>query len=337
MSAPIIKPSIAKLVRAARVPNALGAGKASDTRRQLTLNDCVFYWDLPDLDLPPEEYFLDPVLTEAGCLLLYGSTGQGKSILVNELAAAVATGGEIFEKWDAPKARNVLFIDGEMQPKKLKKRTDWIRSRIGRHGLEKNFYMLSKHLFVRDDFPDLGSVEGQWSIEKLVEWADLIVLDNLITLVELPEGVSSDKAESWTVMRQWVTLLEKRGKSVILVHHAGKSGDQLGSITKLFGADTVIKVTKKFGGVATSSIFKIEIEKGRDLTDAQQQSFEVKFEVECGEAHWSVEPAGEPRPAARRSTAKPPGRQARPRGADRDRVASHEEGPAMKKKSTVGF
>jgi hypothetical protein len=50
--------------------------------------------------------------------------------------------------------------------------------------------------------------------------------DNISALCRT--GVEND-AESWALMNDWLIGMRRRGKTTVLVHHAGKSGKQRGS------------------------------------------------------------------------------------------------------------
>ena len=48
---------------------------------------------------------------------------------------------------------------------------------------------------------------------------DLMILDNISTLVS--SGREND-AESWNEMQAWLLRLRRQGKTVLLIHHAGR-------------------------------------------------------------------------------------------------------------------
>ena len=65
------------------------------------------------MDIPPRETMLEPWLPCQGLAMLYGRRGMGKTYLALGIGYAVGSGGGVLG-WQAPKARKVLYIDGEM-------------------------------------------------------------------------------------------------------------------------------------------------------------------------------------------------------------------------------
>ena len=73
------------------------------------------------LDIKPRGMVLDPIIPEKGLVMLYAARGTGKTHVALGIAYAVATGGS-FLKWQAPKPRRVLLVDGEMPAAALRER-----------------------------------------------------------------------------------------------------------------------------------------------------------------------------------------------------------------------
>jgi putative DNA primase/helicase len=68
---------------------------------------------------------------------------------------------------------------------------------------------------------NLSTDEGQQSIEPLLSGIDLLILDNLSTLLTSRSETASD---AWVPMQNWLLALRRRGISVLLIHHAGTNG-----------------------------------------------------------------------------------------------------------------
>ena len=71
--------------------------------------------------------------------------------------------------------------------------------------------------------PDLSILTNQNQIEKLSNQTKLIVIDSLSTLMR--SGDENDNRH-WVPIQEWLLRLRSAGKSVLLIHHAGKSGTQ---------------------------------------------------------------------------------------------------------------
>lgn len=81
--------------------------------------------DLFALDIKPREMVLDPIIPEKGLVMTYAARGTGKTHVADSIAYAVAIGGK-FLRWQAPKRRRVLLIDGEMPGAALRDRLQTI-------------------------------------------------------------------------------------------------------------------------------------------------------------------------------------------------------------------
>src|SRR6516165_10645436 len=68
--------------------------------------------DFLNLDIPPREMLLAPILPERSLAMLYAPRGLGKSWLALSIGLATATGTSLL-RWSAT-PRKVLYVDGEM-------------------------------------------------------------------------------------------------------------------------------------------------------------------------------------------------------------------------------
>src|SRR5262249_59995012 len=59
----------------------------------------------------------------------------------------------------------------------------------------------------------------------LFPYTTLFRSDNVSTLTS---GGKENEAESWLPIQQWVLSLRRRGISVLVIHHAGRNGEQRG-------------------------------------------------------------------------------------------------------------
>ena len=62
--------------------------------------------------LPERDYLLHPVIPEQGIVMLVAKRGIGKTFTALHMSLSVAGGLSLFDC--APKARRVLYMDGEM-------------------------------------------------------------------------------------------------------------------------------------------------------------------------------------------------------------------------------
>jgi AAA domain-containing protein len=71
--------------------------------------------------LPEREALLDPILASNSLALLYGPRGLGKRFAALSIARAAASGGS-FLGWQSRRPHRVLYIDGDMAARDLKRR-----------------------------------------------------------------------------------------------------------------------------------------------------------------------------------------------------------------------
>src|ERR1700720_1695691 len=132
--------------------------------------------DFLNIDVPPREMLLAPILPERSLAMLYAPRGVGKSWLGLSMGLAVAA-GEPLLRWSAPRHRNVLYVDGEMPLVSLQERLKEISA-----GFEADIPNDRFRILAADNGEggiNLGTDEGQQAIEPLLENIHLLILDNL--------------------------------------------------------------------------------------------------------------------------------------------------------------
>jgi len=191
---------------------------------------------------PPVELLLDPWLPRRGIAMIFGRAGVGKTILAQTTAYALAIGGA-FLGWQAPSPTRVLYVDGEMDPDELRQRFSAIHAanrKVGITGPTENLAIMT-HVDANGDFgiPDLSDPASNTRdrIEETLGDRDVLFLDNISALCRT--GVEND-AESWALMNDWLIGMRRRGKTTVLVHHAGKSGKQRGTSKREDPLNTIL-------------------------------------------------------------------------------------------------
>ena len=223
----------------------------------------VGFNDFLNLDIPPREMLLKPILPERSLAMLYAPRGVGKSWLSFSIGLAVAGGASLL-RWSAPRQRNVLYIDGEMPLVSLQERLKAI-----------SFGLVGE--IPNDGFPilaadqieygiNLCSEEGQRSLEPLLDDVDLLILDNLSTLCTTGSESASD---AWVPMQNWLLKLRRQGIAVLLVHHAGTNGRQRGTSRREDALDTVIALRRPENYAPEQGArFEVHFEKLRNRVDS---------------------------------------------------------------------
>lgn len=199
--------------------------------------------ELLEMDIPPREWLLYPFLQERSTCMLYAKRGVGKTYVGLSIALAVAGGVNIMD-FNADTAHKVLYIDGEMSAYDLRERARGLALGLGdSFGGFDNLQFLSAEL-QPNGAPNLAHPETQREIEALLDGVDLIIIDNLSALCSFGR---ENEAESWGPMQRWLLHLKHQGKSVLVIDHAGKNGDNRGTSKKQDALESVINLEQPEG------------------------------------------------------------------------------------------
>jgi putative DNA primase/helicase len=229
------------------------------------------------MKIPPRQCLLAPWLPMQGLAMIHAPRGIGKTHMALGTAWAVATGTG-FLKWQVPDdvgTRRVVLLDGEMPAVVLQDRLRTITgSAAAEPPLPEYLHIVASDL-KRDGLPDLADPAAQQFYADVIADADLIIVDNLSTLCR---GLKENEADSWTPVQNWLLEQRRRQKSVLVIHHGGKSGQQRGTSRKEDVLDTVIGLRKPPDHQADQGArFEIHFEKGRGFYGPEAEPFEARL------------------------------------------------------------
>ncbi len=160
--------------------------------------------DFLAIDMPPREMLLDPILPERSLAMLYAPRGVGKTLLSLSIGLAVASGSPLL-RWQAPRQRRVLYVDGEMPLVSLQERLRAISTELGAVIPNDGFRVLAADN--TENGLSIGSDEGQRALDPLLSGVDLVIFDNLSTLCT---NGSESASEAWVPMQNWLLGLRRR-------------------------------------------------------------------------------------------------------------------------------
>jgi putative DNA primase/helicase len=122
-------------------------------------------------------------------------------------------------------------------------------------------------------------------VEDELEGIDLMILDNISTLVN--SGREND-AESWNEMQAWLLSLRRQGKTVLLIHHAGRGENARGTSKREDVLDTVIQLKHPEDYDAEDGArFEVHLTKARGVHGDDALPFEAKLEEINGRPFWT--------------------------------------------------
>ena len=211
------------------------------------------------LDIKPRGMVLDPIIPEKGLVMLYAVRGTGKTHVALGIALCGRDRSEL-SRWQAPKPRRVLLVDGEMPAFALRERLQSIAA-AGERGA-RLLQVLAGDL-IDGGIGNLAAPEVQAKLDPLLAGVDLLILDNLSSLTAgLRERFRRLDADS----RSGCWGCAGAGLSVLIVHHAGKGGDQRGTSRREDVLDTSIRLRHSSDYAPSEGArFEIHIEKCRGV------------------------------------------------------------------------
>jgi putative DNA primase/helicase len=121
---------------------------------------------------------------------------------------------------------------------------------------------------------NLSGSEGQQELERHLDGVDLLILDNLSTLMA---NGSEGASDAW---QNWLLRLRRKGVAVLLVHHAGVNGRQRGTSRREDALDLVVGLRRPADySPQQGARFEVHVEKARTLAGEGALPFEAMVEA----------------------------------------------------------
>jgi hypothetical protein len=249
---------------------------------------------LGDLDDVPEQadLLIDPVLAANTVNLMYATAGSCKTWIALRIAAAAACGGRVLDGWMVKKPCRVLYVDSEMTESVIEARAKKIARDFKEPGqremIEKNFSHMS--LAKRGDLSKEDD-DGRKAIVRYLEKVrkdsdyhervDLLILDNLLSMVPNSDGM-------WDDLYAWLWDLKLKGTSSLVLMHAHDDGTLRGNQQKRNAADTAFLLRKESRDDEDFRIVSIEVTKARHVFGKGIRPVTVRFYPDALDQKWQV-------------------------------------------------
>jgi hypothetical protein len=219
-------------------------------------------------ELPAPDFIMGDWLTTTSRAVLNAPTGLGKTNFTLALCAHVAAGQD-FLHWRGRRRGSVLFLDGEMSRRLLKRRAQDVARRLGSN--PSGLYLLSREDI--PDFPPLNTPRGIALVNAAIDrigGVDLIAFDNVMSLIA---GDMKDP-EAWQHTLPLVSSLTKRAIGQLWVHHTGHDTSRgYGDKTREWLMDVVLHLTET-KRADTEVSFGLAFQKARERTPETRRDFE---------------------------------------------------------------
>ena len=226
---------------------------------------------LQTAQFPEPEAILGEWLCDGFSAMVYGKTGIGKSWFAYSCALAIAKGEPVFG-WEAPRPRRVIYFDAEIDAAEI---TGRIKA-LSPNNIPDDF-LLCAGMRLEGGLPPLDEEEAQqWYLDRIEDHhAEVIVFDNLCSLVT-SGSISED--ETWLPVQSFLLELRRKRIAVVVVHHAGKTGDYLGSSRMTQNINTLIKLERPMNyDPRSGAVFDVTFGKGRSLHGDAAKGFSASL------------------------------------------------------------
>ena len=236
----------------------------------------VKFSEFERMNLPERKDLLTPWLPEQGLAMVHAERGIGKTFFAFNCAYAVATGGT-FLNYRAPSRRPVLYLDGEMPAPTMQERA--MQLSLTYPAKDPLLTIVTPDLQPKNqESINLSDPAHQELLQPFVEQAELIVVDNISTLVR---GGKENESESWLPVQEWALQQRAAGRSVLWVHHSGKGGQQRGTSRREDVLDTSISLRRPPGySPQQGAVFEVHFDKSRGFTGEDAQPIEASLEID---------------------------------------------------------
>jgi putative DNA primase/helicase len=121
----------------------------------------------------------------------------------------------------------------------------------------------------------LADASAQHFYDDYIKDAELVIVDNLSTVCR---SLRENEADSFGAVQTWLIRQRTAGKSVLIIHHAGKGGGQRGTSRKEDVLDSVISLRRPINYDASEGArFEVHFTKSRGFFGDDARPFEAQL------------------------------------------------------------
>jgi RecA-family ATPase len=218
--------------------------------------------DLEKKEFAERPYLMRPWFYEGSLAMLFARRGLGKSMLAIAITQTI-TSGSHFLGW-IPNTGSVLYLDWESDEQ-------WFKSDFDRLNRSASFPSNPElvKFFCVDHMGatvwNLADPKYQKAAAELAKNSSLVVIDNLTRAVK--PLAREDWKTSFARFVDWMFSLRTAGKSILVLHHAGKSGEQRGFSDIEDPFEVILKLQHPEGWTEDMHTqYELTFEKGRHLS-----------------------------------------------------------------------
>ena len=220
---------------------------------QMTASATV--WKIGDgSSLSEADLLITPWLQRGTINLLYSDAGVGKSWFALLTVYALATGGKLLNKFQARRKLRCLYLAGEMGDR-ICRRIEDIHAAMPNCDAADNIEVYPRPGQNVEKL-NLERAESWEALDALIDKVDVVVIDHLTAFT-----IGNNSSDSWSQLHAHLRRYAQQGKTILLVHHAGKDGHQRGTSKLDDDIDMKIHIAKL--GASENGV-RVTFEKHRD-------------------------------------------------------------------------
>ena len=217
--------------------------------------------ELPALDIPKRPSLIGHWWKEGDLGYVCAARGVGKTHFSMMLANSVAGQTKHIGPWDCPGNVRVLYVDGEMPVDDIRDRD---RSYLNT-GSDSNVHYLNHEVVFHRSGREINIVDPDFQSELLAYCKSndvkVVFFDNLSSLAL---GMDENNANDWEKVKPWLLRVRRAGISVVIVHHAGKSGKMRGTSKREDDTFWIIELEDDKDDSTEGAKFKMRFTKNRN-------------------------------------------------------------------------
>lgn len=241
--------------------------------------------ELLDKKFPHRQDILSPWLRMCDLVLLFAPRESGKTYLALTLAFSLSQGTG-FLHWPNNTAYKVHYIDGEMGEYDLQERLTEMESAAPDFINRTNLRILTPE-HCGGIMWNMAHISDQLRYQEIIKDSEIIVIDNLLSCSQ-PLNNRDDDVQQWRRIQTWLVKLRTEGKTIILLHHAGKSGLQLGTSMRENAVTTVINLRQsKLQDFKDRTAIEFRFEKSRKMLGEARSPLLIEYRTVNGALYWA--------------------------------------------------
>jgi len=187
--------------------------------------------DLLDYEIQPEFFIINPLIPKEAITSITADSGKGKSLFALILAYCIASGMNLFDKYEVEKG-NVLIIDQEMNKNETASRF----KKVIKNEVPVD-YIIDQKFLITDENKFIA-LKNQ-IIEKKY---NVVIFD---TFTEIHNAEENDSGAMKLVNQNMLQLIRETGVTIVYLHHHRKlqKGERLSQSSSRGSSEIIAKVS----------------------------------------------------------------------------------------------